>query len=89
MSKDEVTKKVCRAVLAASEKKKVEPRAEHRFVDDLGFDSLRMAVLAVALENELGQSLLLNDWIGGSDDPSELTVQSLVDYLHPILSEDA
>jgi len=76
----ELLAKVCRAVQRASDRH-LKPKATHRLVDDLGFDSLGMATLAVALEGELGHALLLNDWIAMAADPSHLTIQSLTDYL--------
>jgi acyl carrier protein len=59
------------------------------FVDDLGFDSVRMASLTIALEDEFDDVLLLNDWIAGASDPGELTVDSLADYLLALSSDGA
>ena len=47
-----------------------------------------MAGLSLALENEFGRPLLLNDWIALADDPYRLTIGSLTDYLLEILGED-
>ena len=59
----------------------------HHLVDDLGFDSVSMASLTIALEDEFADVLLLNDWIASASDPAELTVDSLVDYLLDLLSD--
>jgi acyl carrier protein len=56
-----------------------------RLVDDLGFDSIRMASLSVEVEREIGEPILLNDWVGSVGDPSLLTVASLVDYVRTAL----
>jgi acyl carrier protein len=59
-------------------------------VYDLGFDSMRMATLSIALEMEFDRVVLLNDWISSADDLADLTVGSLVDYMATVLSsEDA
>jgi acyl carrier protein len=57
------------------------------FIADLGYDSLRVASLSMALESELGQPVLLNDWLSSSDDPEQLTVGSLVAYLSELQGE--
>jgi acyl carrier protein len=59
----------------------------HRLVDDLGIDSMHVASLTIALEDEFDDVLLLSDWIAGASNPSELTVGSLVEYLVGVLSE--
>jgi len=40
-----------------------------------------MASLAIALESELGQPVLLNDWIASAPSLSDLTVQSLAAHM--------
>jgi acyl carrier protein len=80
MQDSEVMEKVVRAV-RDSAPRPVEPQPGHRLVDDLGFDSLRMASLAIALESELGQPVLLNDWIASAPSLSDLTVQSLATHM--------
>ena len=54
----------------------------------LGYDSLRMASLAIALEEEFGRPLLLAEWIARAPDPDELTVSSLCDYIAEILEHE-
>ena len=81
MERSAVEQKVRRAVSQSCEASGRNVRVVDRLVDDLGFDSLRMATLSVALEEEFDAAILLNDWIGMADDPASLTVQSLVDYL--------
>ena len=76
----EMMEKVVRAV-RESAPRPVDPEPGHRLVDDLGFDSLRMASLAIALESELGQPVLLNDWIASAPSLSDLTVQSLAAHM--------
>jgi acyl carrier protein len=58
------------------------------FVGDLGYDSLRVASLSIALETELGRPVLLNDWLAAADDPFSLTVGSLVAYVHDQLANE-
>jgi acyl carrier protein len=60
---------------------------ELSFIADLGYDSLRVASLSMALESEFGQPVLLNDWLSSSDDPEQLTVGSLVAYLSELRGE--
>jgi acyl carrier protein len=60
----------------------------YSFVSNLGYDSLRVATLAVALERHFGRVILLNEWISGIGDPNELTVGSLIDYVHSVLAEE-
>jgi acyl carrier protein len=62
-------------------------RPEHHLVEDLGFDSSSIATLTIALEDEFDDMLLLNDWIASASSPSELTVDSLVDYLLGVLRD--
>ncbi|HYV47475.1 MAG TPA: phosphopantetheine-binding protein [Myxococcaceae bacterium] len=76
----ELMEKVVRAV-RDSAPRPVDPEPAHRLVDDLGFDSLRMASLAIALETEMGQPVLLNDWIASAPSLSDLTVQSLATHM--------
>lgn len=78
--------KVERAVRSVLEQEDAAVRPEHHLVDDLGFDSVKVASLTIALEDEFDDVLLLNDWIASASDPSELTVDSLVDYLLELLA---
>jgi acyl carrier protein len=61
----------------------VQKRIEwkHSLVLDLGFDSLKLAMLSLALESQLGCAIVLDGWIGSHPDPHELTVGSLCEYL--------
>ncbi|HET9256759.1 MAG TPA: phosphopantetheine-binding protein [Pseudonocardiaceae bacterium] len=74
--------RVCRAIEAAMDGARTTPQPRDHFVDDLGFDSLRVATLALTLEHELGYPVLLNDWLATIGDIANLTVQSLIDYLN-------
>jgi acyl carrier protein len=66
---------------------RIEP--QHRLVDDLGYDSLGVVHLSVALEDRLGRAVLLDGWIGSAAGPSALTVGSLASYLaHHVLTGD-
>ena len=69
--------------------KTVSLRKGDSFVAVLGFNSLRMVSLSLALEEEFGCQLLLNDWIASCDDPRDLTVGSLYDYVERVLSENS
>jgi acyl carrier protein len=55
--------------------------ASHRVVDDLGYDSLGIVNLSVALEDQLGRPILLDGWIGAALAPSGLTVGSLAQWI--------
>jgi acyl carrier protein len=52
---------------------------------DLGFDSMSVARLALALEDQLHQPILLDDWIARETDAATLTVDSLCRYLDEAL----
>jgi acyl carrier protein len=58
---------------------------DHSFVDDLGFDSMGIVVLGLALEDRFDRPVLLDEWIGRCEDPTELTVGSLCAYLEESL----
>jgi acyl carrier protein len=68
--------------------KSIVVQPEHHLVDDLGLDSANVASLTIALEDEFNEVLLLNDWIASASSPSDLTVDSLVDYLLELLAEE-
>ena len=57
----------------------IEP--DHGFVTDLGFDSMSIARLALALEDCFNQALPIDEWIAEAGDPRELTVASLCSYV--------
>lgn len=80
----EIETKVKKAIFATLGKT-TELKSTDSFVLALGFNSLRMVSLSLALEDEFEAPLLLNDWISGCDDPRALTVGSLVDYIEKIL----
>jgi acyl carrier protein len=88
MNRIDLLTKTLRAVRSAAELD-IEVDARHSFVRDLGFDSLRMATLALCLEEELGCAILLNDWIAGAEDPANLTVASLAEYVSEQLAVGA
>lgn len=56
----------------------------HSFLEDLGFDSLSLSVLTLELEALLGRPVLLNRWVERAQNPSELTVASLCEYLEGV-----
>ncbi len=66
--------------------KTVALKKSDSFVSVLGFNSLRMVSLSLALEEEFGCQLLLNDWIASAEDPRDLTVGSLFDYVERVLA---
>lgn len=70
-----------RAIRACNVPLPAEVRPEHSLVDDLAFDSMAMVRLGVALEDELDRPVLLDEWLQSCNDPGELTVRSLCDYL--------
>jgi len=84
-----VLAKVRAALANVLEDDELDVRPGDHLVDDLGFDSVRVASLTIALEDEFADVLLLNDWIASASNPSELTVDSLVDYLVELLAADA
>jgi acyl carrier protein len=57
----------------------IEP--QQSFINDLGFDSMSLALLALALEDEFDQPILLHDWIARHADFTTLTVASLCAFL--------
>lgn len=79
---DELLELVRESIQAAATFELPDPvRPQHSLVDDLGFDSLRISVLTLEIEERLGHSVLLNRWVEGVTEPSELTVNSLCTYL--------
>lgn len=62
---------------------------DHSLVMDLGFDSLKMALLSLALETEFERTIVLDEWIGSHSDPNELTVGSLSDFVRRTIADEA
>jgi acyl carrier protein len=73
--------------IAASSPRAVPLRPDESLVLDLGFDSLRISTLMISLESEFGQPLLLIEWVSRVEDPTELTVASLCDYIQERLAQ--
>jgi acyl carrier protein len=61
---------------------------EDSLVLRLGFDSMNMALLSLALEKEFGCMVVLDRWIAAHSDPCDLTVGSLSDYLADLLGRN-
>lgn len=59
---------------------------EHSFVLDLGFDSMRMVILGLALEDQFARPILLDMWLGSHSDPADLTVTSLCSFLEEAMA---
>jgi len=87
IDRSKVEQKVKKAVLGILGKK-IDVKDSDSFVGALGFNSLRMVSLSLALEEEFGRPLLLNDWISQCADPHALTVGSLADYIRDLLIQD-
>jgi acyl carrier protein len=64
-------------------------RRDDSLVLRLGFDSMKMALLSLALETEFGCAIVLDGWIGSYPDPQQLTVGSLTDYVQRALQGQA
>jgi len=78
MKRSEVEALVRDAVLRIAEgKRKIHPRDE--FIADLGFDSIRIVALSIALEEAFGRPLLLSDWLSSGPEATRLNVRSLYD----------
>ena len=60
----------------------------HSFVVDLGFDSMSVALLGLALEDQFNCAILLDGWIAEHNHPAALSVQSLCEYVARSLSPD-
>lgn len=63
--------------------------AHHSLVYDLGFDSMGVAMLSIALEDQFAFPVLLDTWIGAHDGPDGLTVGSLRAYMESLLDGSA
>ncbi len=59
------------------------------FVTDLGFDSMGIVTLSVALEEAFDRPILLDRWLGSASDPTRLTVESLCKHLRSTLADEA
>ena len=85
MSGDEILDKVSTAIRVSVQRELPESLLrEYSLVADLGIDSMSMALLGLALEDEFHCPILLNDWIAQHAHPESLTVGSLCDYLHAV-----
>ena len=76
-----------KAAITVTLGKKTKLKGNDSLIVALGFNSLRMVSLSLALEEEFGKPLLLNDWISQSGDPQALTVSSLCEYIQTILKD--
>lgn len=65
----------------------IEP--EHSLIYDLGFDSMAVAMLSIALEDQFSFPVMLDTWIAIQDGPSGLTVGSLESYMGSLQYESA
>lgn len=87
LDRNTVLMKVSRALHDVVDDKNVEIQPQQHLVDELGIDSVDIASLTIALEDEFDDILLLNEWIASASSPSDLTVQSLADYVFQLVSE--
>jgi acyl carrier protein len=87
VDRQDIEGKVKKAILSTVGRR-MELKESDSFVAALGFNSLRMVSLSLALEDEFGTPLLLGDWISQCDDPGRLTVGSLCDYISGVLRRD-
>ena len=55
--------------------------AKASLLHDRGMDSLRVVELTLRLETLLRRPVFLPEWIASVEDPAELTVGSLVEFL--------
>ena len=83
----EVSRKVREAILDTCEDN-TTIRDQDSLVLSLGFNSLKVVTLALALEKQFERPLLLNDWVGRCPDPTLLTVGSLCDYVWEVMQRD-
>jgi acyl carrier protein len=56
-------------------------QAGHKLVRDLKLDSISVVMLSIALEEAFKETFLLNEWIIAAEDHSQLTVESLAQYV--------
>jgi acyl carrier protein len=83
-----IRKRVVRAIASSCGIAVKRIRDADSLVARLGYDSLRMASLAIALEDEFARPLLLAEWIARAPNPEELTVGSLCEYIAEILEHE-
>ncbi len=82
MAVDETRRRVVRAIESSCGISARKIRDGDGLVVRLGYDSLRMATLAIALEEEFGRPLLLAEWIAGASESGGSHGRILV-HLHP------
>jgi acyl carrier protein len=88
MKRPDVERLVRDTVLRVSEqKKRIHP--SYQFIGDLGFDSIRIVALSIALEETFERPLLLSDWLSSGPDATRLTVASLYEYVWTVVSLSA
>ena len=85
MTRDLLLSLALDAVTAAAPRPEPVPRPEHRLIADLGFDSLRVSMLALELEDRLCRPVLLDPWLQDRGHPDALTVNSLATYLASVV----
>ncbi len=87
MQAAEINSKV-REAIQVTMGKKVNLNDSDSFIANLGFNSLKMVSLSLALEEKFGRPLLLNEWISQCEDPRLLTVHSLCNYVGKVVQRD-
>jgi acyl carrier protein len=84
----DLEQRVDRAVRSAAPRQLDEILPQHSLVLDLGFDSMKVALLSLALEEQFGRAIFLEGWMSAHADPTALTVQSLYHYVREALMGD-
>lgn len=64
-------------------------RSEDSLVLQLGFDSMKIALLSLSLEDAFGQTVLLDGWIASHPDPNDLTIGSLCHYIEEAVRRES
>lgn len=54
---------------------------EASVTSDLNIDSLKVAELAILLEEAFGEVIFIPDWLVSEENPEDLTIRSLVEFL--------
>jgi acyl carrier protein len=75
----EIVREALDPLVAPGARRKIVASAS--LLHDLGMDSLRVVELTLRLETLLKRPVFLPEWIASVDDPADLTVGSLVDFL--------